>query len=137
MPKLASYKRIITNDYPAENKEFVEKIAGPINDSFNELYFATNGRLNLSENLFCTVKLIDVTVNASGVPTTSTTFTLDKQASVTGIQVIYAVNQTNTAIYPTGQPFISFTPISNGILINHVSGLQANQRYTIRLIAWH
>lgn len=137
MPNLSSYKRIITNDYPAEDKEFVQKIAAPINDSFNELYFATNGRLSLSDNLFCTVKLIDVTVNANGVPTTSTTFTLDNQAPVVGIQVIYAVNQTNTAIYPTGQPFISFTPISNGVLINHVSGLQANQRYTIRLIAWH
>lgn len=137
MAKLSSYRRIITNDFPADNKELIEKLGSPINDSFNELYFATNGRLSLSENLFCTVKLIDVTVNASGIPTTSTTFSLDKQAPVTGIQVIYAVNQTNTAIYPTGQPFISFTPTSNGVLINHISGLQANQRYTIRLIAWH
>ena len=137
MPKLASYKRIITNDYPQEDRKFVEKMAAPINDGFNELYFATNGRLSVQENLFCTVKLIDVTVDASGIPVNSTTFSLDKQAGVLGIQVISAVNQTNTAIYPTGQPFISFTPISSGILINHVSGLQANQRYSIRLIAWH
>lgn len=137
MPKLSSYKRIITNDYPAEDKKFIEKLASPINDSFNELYFATNGRLSIQENLFCTVKLIDVTVDSNGVPTTSTTFTLDKQSPVLGVQVIYAINQTNTAIYPTTQPFISFSPVTNGILINHISGLQANQRYSIRLIAWH
>lgn len=137
MGKLSSYRRIITQDFKKEEAEFVEQIASPINDSFNELYFAVNGRLSIQDNLFCTVKLIDVTVNASGIPTTSTTFTTTKPAPVTGITVILAQNQVNTAIYPTGQPFISYTAISGGILINHISGLQANQRYTIRLIAWH
>jgi hypothetical protein len=137
MSQLKSFKRLITKDFKPEDQEMIEQLGRTVNDAFNELYFAANGRLSLSENLFCTVKLIDVTVNENGVPINSTTFTLDRQSPVIGIQVIYAVNQTNTAIYPVGQPFISFTPITNGILINHISGLQANQRYSIRIIAWH
>lgn len=137
MPKLTSYKRIVTNDYAKEEREFVAQIAGPINDSFNELYFATNGRLSVSENLYCTVRTIDVIVDANGIPTSPTSFSLTHQVGVLGIQVISAQNQTNTAIYPTGQPFISGIAISGGYLVNHVSGLQANNRYTIRLIAWH
>lgn len=137
MPKLSSYRRIITNDFEQEDRKLVETLASPINDSFNELYFASNGRLSISENLFCTVKLIDVTVNANGVPLATTSFSTDKPSPVLGIQVISAMNQTNSAIYPTAAPFVSFTAISNGILINHVSGLQANNRYTLRIIAWH
>lgn len=137
MPKLASYKRIVTNDFEKEDRKFVEKIAGPINDAFNELYFATNGRLSLTENLYCSVKILDVTVDSNGIPVNQTVFTVDKPTPVIGIQVIQAVNQENSGIYPTGQPFVSFSPITTGILINHVSGLQANQRYTLRLIAWH
>lgn len=137
MPKLASYKRIITNDFKKEDREFVEQMAGPINDSFSEVYFAMNGRLSLTENLYCSVKVIDITVDANGIPVNQSTFTVDKPTPVIGITVIQAINQSNSSVFPTGQPFISFTPISTGILINHVTGLQANQRYTLRLIAWH
>ena len=137
MPKLTSWRRLITNDFPKEERKLVEQIASPINDSFNELYYATNGRLSVSENLYCTVRTIDVIVDSSGIPTSSTSFSLTHQVGVLGIQVISAQNQTNTGVYPTGQPFISYTATSAGILINHVSGLQANSRYTIRLIAWH
>lgn len=137
MPKLSSWRRLITNDFPKEDRKLVEQISSPINDSFNELYFATNGRLSVSENLYCTVRTIDVIVDATGVPLATTSFTLTHAVPVLGVQVIYAANQDNSSNYPSAQPFVSFTAISGGILINHISGLTANERYTIRLIAWH
>jgi len=137
MPKLSSYKRIVTNDYPKEERKFVEQIAGPINDSFNELYFALNGRLSLVDNLNCTVRTIDIIVDSNGLPTDLTTITTNKTTSVFGCNVVSAVNQSNTALYPTGAPFISYSAISGGILVNHVTGLQANNRYTLNIIIWH
>lgn len=132
MPKLASYRRIITNDFKdPEQKKLVEQLSSPINDSFNELYFATNGRLSLRENIYCTVKDVDI---AGGQ--TETSFTLDKQGLVIGCLVISAVNQTNTAIYPTSQPFVSFVQNGNSVIINNITGLQADQRYIVRIVAF-
>jgi hypothetical protein len=136
MAKLTSYRRIITNDFAKEDKQFVEQLASPINDSFNELYFSVNGRLGLRENIFCSVKDLDIITNAAGIPTTSTSFRLDKEFSVIGCQVIRAENQSNSAVYPTGQPFLSYIQNGSSIIINHISNLQAGQRYTIRVVAY-
>jgi hypothetical protein len=135
MSKLATYKRIITSDFEDDDKKLIEQLAFPINDGFNALYFAVDGRLSLRDNLFCTVKDVEITVNANGIPTTTTSFGLDKSGQILGCRVIYAANQVNSAVYPTGQPFISFSQNGTSIIINHISGLQANQRYIIRIVA--
>jgi threonine dehydrogenase-like Zn-dependent dehydrogenase len=138
MPKLKGYKRVITSDFDAQYKDLVEQLGGTLNDSFNDLYFAVNGRLDIRSNIACTVRDIDIIVDSTGNPVNRTIFTLtNPQAQVLGITVISAINQSNSNIYPTGQPFISFSPIQGGILINNITGLQANQRYTVRLIAWN
>lgn len=137
MPKLSSYRRIITNDFEEEDEKLVEQLASPINDSFNELYFAANGRLSIRENLYCTYKEFDVTVASSGAPTARTVIKLIGNVPVLGVQVLYAANQVNTGIYPTGTPFISFSQNNDTIIINNITNLQADQLYKIRLIVWH
>jgi bacillopeptidase F (M6 metalloprotease family) len=137
MPRLKSYKRIITSDYKAEDREMIEQLAGSVNDAFNDVYFILNGRVELTNNLYCTVRLVDVTVDANGIPTSRTTITLNNTQPVIGCAVLSAANQTNSAVYPTGAPFISFTQIDQALLINHITGLQANNRYTIRIVAFN
>ncbi len=136
MPKLKSYKRIITNDFEEEQKKLIEQLSSPLNNSFNELYFALNGRLSLKDNIFCTVKDVDIIVDANGTPNVTTSFTLDRQGVVLGTQVLAAVNQVNSAVYPTGAPFVSFLQSGNSVIINNITGLQANQRYSIRIVAF-
>jgi hypothetical protein len=138
MPQLKSYRRIITTDFDPEFKPLVENMGSNINDGFADLFFAVGGRLDLKTNIFCTVKDVDVTVDASGNPVGRTVFTTKNPGvPVLGISVIAATNQTNTASYPTSHPFISFTQVDSGVLINNITGLQPNVRYTIRLIAWN
>lgn len=138
MPTLKSYKRIITQDYDKEDEKLIEQLGGTVNDAFNDVYFVLNGKVDLKTNIACTVKDIEITVNSTGAPVNRTVFTVKNPATpVIGISVIFAQNLTNSAVYPTSQPFISFTPIESGILINNITGLQANQRYLIRLIAWN
>jgi|GEM_PF-1876691 hypothetical protein len=136
MPRLSSYKRIVTNDYKEEDRELVDQLSGSVNDSFNALYFAVNGRLSLSENIFCTVKDVEVTVNSSGVPTFTTSFGLNSSYLVIGCQVIKVDNLTNSSSYPTGQPFITFVQNGNSVIINHISNLQPNNRYLVRIVAY-
>ena len=137
MSKPKSYKRLITSDFEEKDQELVEKLGLILNDSFNELYYALNGRIDLTNNIFCSVRVLDIIVDANGIPTSRTTFSLNSTAIVVGCQVLAADNQTNSATYPSGAPFINFTQIDQAILINHITGLQANQRYTIRVVAYN
>lgn len=137
MSKLKSYKRIITSDYPDEDQETIEQLGRTLNDAFNEVYFTLNGRVDLTNNLFCSVRLVDVIVDANGNPTSRTTFSLNSTQPVIGCTVIQAINQTNSAIYPTGAPFVSFTQLDQALLINNITGLQPNMRYTLRIVAFN
>lgn len=137
MPKLSSYKRINTKDFETEDQEMIEQLGRSVNDAFNDVYFTLNGRVDLTNNVFCSVRLVDVTLDSSGVPTSRTTFTLNSTQPVIGLMVLQAINQTNSAIYPTGAPFISFTQLDQAILINHITGLQPNMRYTLRIVAFN
>jgi len=136
--KLKSFKRIVTTDYPADNRELIEKLGLSLNDSINDILFTLNGRVDLQNNIQCTVKLFDVIVDTQGTPTTRTIFTVNNPGvPVLGISVLSATNKDNPAIYPTGYPFISFTQTDSGILINNITGLQAGQRYSLRIVAWN
>ena len=135
--KLKSYRRLNTQDYQDEDKKLVEQISSPINNAFNELYFTLNGRVSLRDNLFCTVKDVDITVDSNGTPRITTSFTLDKESSqVIGVNVLAAFNQTNSAIYPTSAPWISWAQNGNSVIVNNITGLQAGQRYLVRVIAY-
>lgn len=137
MSKLKSFKRLITSDYPKEDQQIVEQLGISINDGFNEVYYTLNGRIDLTNNVYCSVRTLDVTVDENGNPTSRTTFGLNTTQLVIGCQVIMALNQTNSAIYPTGAPFISFTQLDQAILINNITGLQPNNRYSIRVVAYN
>jgi hypothetical protein len=137
LPKLRSYRRIITSDYEKEQQPLVEKLADPVNDSFGELYFTLNGRVDLANNVYCTVRQVDIIVDANGIPVNRTSFGLNSTQPVIGCTVLQVINQTNSASYPTGAPFITFTQLDQSILINHITGLQPNQRYTIRIVAFN
>lgn len=137
MAKIANYKRIITTDYDKEHQPIVEELGRSINDGFNQLYFNMNGRIDLRNNIFCTVKEVDIVVNAEGIPLSRTIFALNSTQTVIGCTVLRALNQVNSNTYPTTAPFISFSQIDQAILINHITGLQANQRYTITIVAFN
>lgn len=137
MSKLPNFKRIITTDYPKENQAMIEQLGRSVNDAFNQVYSTLNGRVDLLNNISCTVRTVDVTVDASGIPINQTTISLNSTQQVIGCQVIQALNQTNSNIYPSGAPFISFTQIDQALLLNHITGLQANNRYTLRIVAFN
>jgi hypothetical protein len=136
MSKLSTYKRLTTTDFEEDQQKLIEQLSFPVNDGFSELYFAMNGRVDLRNNLFCTVRDIDITVDSAGSPVNSTSFSLDKDGKILGCQVLYASNQTNAAVYPTSQPFVSFTQNGKTVTINNISGLQASTRYVIRIVAY-
>ena len=100
------------------------------------MYDVLNRKLTLRDNMLCTVKEIDVTVDPARAPTTTTSFPLDISGRIDGVVVLSAVNLTTTGMYPSSGVFISWTQTQNGVLINNITGLQNGQKYRLRVVAF-
>ena len=137
MPKLPSFRRLFREDYPDEQKGLIDKLSVTINQGLEQLYFALNGGLTLNENLAATVSDFEVEVDSGGIPKKRTVFKLNSSTSVTQVVVGKVDNLTNTSAYPTGAVFVTWTQGSEGIIVNHITGLVANSRYRIRVTAYN
>lgn len=123
-------------DYPQEQQALVEKMSVTINNGFEIIYNAMSHNVSLTDNIFCTISTVTVTVDSTGTPTSSSSFQIDTTGTLKGTQVINAVNNTKSTIYPTAVPFITYTQNNKLISIVNISGLPANNKFTLTLIAW-
>lgn len=136
--QLQSYRRINKNDYDKQYQPIVEKIANSINIAFDNILEAFNKKVDLANNIACTVTDVQTVVDNSGNPTISTSFKISSTTiKVIGCQVINATNNTNSSVIPTGQPFINFSQNNNIININNITNLTAGNNYTLKVIAWY
>lgn len=132
---LPTFRRIFRNDYKPEEQALVEKLSFSINSGFEVLYEALNRKLDFRNNFQATIKDIQVEVDSNGIPTNTAGFSLINSNRIDGILVLRAENLTNSSIYPTAAPFVSFLQNSDRVSITHVSGLQANNVYSLRVLA--
>lgn len=134
--KLPSFRRLFSSDFPAQFKQLIDTLSVSLNNGIEVLYEALNNQITLRDNISCTVKDITLAVNANGVPTQNSSIKLNTTNKVEGCVVISAINQTNSATYPSSGVFISFTQNSNTLIINNIAGLQPGQQYTLRVVAF-
>lgn len=124
-------------DFQPEYQNLVDQLSVSLNNGIESVYTALTNNISLKDNVNCTVKDISVAVDANGIPTIKTVFTVtNTNLQILGTQVIYALNTTNAAVYPTGGIFISYTQTSNGVLVNHITGLPAGNTFTLRVVAY-
>lgn len=134
MARPKEFKRIVVEDFPTEHRATVGKIASIVNQAMEELYGLFNNNLNFSEHFNSQVKDIEVTVDATGTPKSATSFKSSLKGSCKGIWVVKAENLTDSRVYPTGAPFISYEESGGQVVIKRVNGLVANNKYLIRVI---
>lgn len=132
MGKIQSFKRLIKEDVEEQYRPLIEKIGFSVNNFADEVVNTINGNLT-TENLGEKIKDVVVTVNATGSPITATSFKTDLSSVVQGMWVVKAENVTNKATYPTSQPFITWSENNNVITVNNISGLQANNKYKLKV----
>lgn len=136
--KLPSLRRMYTQDFPPENADLVTALADVLNINLQVVYDALNKKVSLTDNIDCIFKDVSVVVGANGVPLSSTIFTLDdKTRNLQGLEVVRATNTTNSAVYPTGGIFITWQQVQTGVQIQHVTGLPANNKFTLRVIGYY
>lgn len=134
MAKINNYRRILTSEYSGESAEMISTLASTLNPFIREVTDAINGQLDF-ENLSQDILEFEVTVDSSGVPQTRQLNA--GRANIQGFSVISARSTTNPSSYPTGQPFISFTPTGNNVInINNISNLPANEKFLVKAIVY-
>ena len=130
MSKLDNLRRLTEDgEFNEEQRQVINKIAGVFNFHIEQIINVVNGNLDF-DNLRSKLVQFDVTLDSNGLPIAKTQFT--SNIGALGSEVISAKNQTNIAVFPSGAPFVTFTPIGTGLYdVNHVTGLQAGQKYRI------
>lgn len=132
--KLPSFKRLIKTDFKSEDQELVSGLASIWNYGIEVLYLALNNRLTLSENLSAIVKDYNVQVDANGAP--SVTFIIPSSTEINDVRIAKIDNLTSPSNKPTTAVMVvDWEPVKNGIMINKIVGLTANQLYKLRIIA--
>lgn len=135
--RLPTPKRIDKQNFDEKDKDLIDTLSFTINNDTEVLFNVLNRNASLKDNIFCTVKEVQVIVDSNGLPKNTASFQLeDTNMKVLGCQVLKALNQKNSTIYPTGAPFINFSQASGIITINHVTGLQPDQTYLLTIVAY-
>lgn len=135
MAKLGFLKRIITEDFPKDSQQLVSKLAFILNPALEQIVQAMANNLTFEDNIASMVKDITVEVGVDGKPISGGGFQSTLKGVCKNIIIVRAINLTNSNVYPSGCPFISWEEDSKVINIKHITGLQANNKYRLRLIA--
>lgn len=131
-------RRIFTQDFAAEYKDFVAALSSSLNINLEVLYNALNRNITLGQNIACTIKDIDITVNAQGVPTSTVAFERANQLPIEGVTVLNVINLDNPTVYPTSQPYVAWTINQTGrVQVQYVSSLVANNKYRLKIVVWN
>lgn len=135
MAKLSSYRRIVKNDYQDEYKPLVDQLSVSINNGFDTLFNALNGKLNFYDNIASTIAEIRISVDSNGFPLQRTQFKLSgNQTNVEGILVLKISGYNNPTLYPTSGLALSYTFDNGLVTITNIKGLETNKIYSIKLL---
>lgn len=137
MSTLPTFKSLQASDFDEQYQDLINKLATIFNNEIQSIFSALNNGVSLKDNILCVVKDVPVVVDANGNTTNTANFSIDvPNMRVRGCTVIRCVNTSNNSLFPTGAPFVSYTPGTQQVTINNVTGLIPGQQWTLTVIAW-
>ena len=123
---MLNIKKINVADFSSVNTADMQKLARSLNPFFDSISQLVKKGLTVSENLPFEYQTFEVTVDASGIPTSPLKFATALSATVQGMQVIQ-VSGGN----PTATPFLVFTIDKNIVTISKITSLPAGIKLKI------
>ena len=131
MPSIDTVKRIIADEFKAEDREVAERIGNIYNYFAEQVTNVLNGNVDY-ENLKQNIMQLTVSVNSAGNHVKKTQFSAN--IGLRGTSVVNALNLVNSANYLNGQPFITWSTNGAGIYtINNITGLRPNEEYRLTI----
>lgn len=134
--RLDNVRFLRAEEFEPEMRNNISRIASIINPFMQEVFDLTDGRIDF-ENTVQSFRTVQITVNSSGNPVGTNQLNLGTDATqIKGLQVIRARNLTNQSIFPTGQPFISYTTVNQQLIqVNNITSLPAG-RYELNIVIY-
>lgn len=133
--KVSNLKRLVKEDFDKDDQDLVDRLAFALNPFLEQVSNAFSKGID-DENLTQQTVIVDVEVNAQGIPKSPLQIKIDPTALKTrikGTRVILAQNLTDST-FPTGNPFITFN-VTNGLInVQHVAGIPADKKYRLSVI---
>jgi hypothetical protein len=127
---------INASDYPEEMRDAIDTLGGNLNSFMEQVVELSRGNIDF-DNTSQELIILDITVGSSGLPSSTVNIRTNKKPVPLGFHVISARNISAVNSFPTGTPFISFTPKGNFLTeINHISSLPANQKFRLTVIVY-
>jgi hypothetical protein len=134
MSRIIQFKKLVAEDFKAEDQEMIRSVAGVVNSTFEQIAATLNKGLKI-DDLDIDAKEIEVELDQYGIPTKKTSFSISLKSSCKGLNVTRADNLTSSSVYPRSTPFITYNLNGNIIQILHIAGLQPNCKYRLRVEA--
>lgn len=131
--KISGFKRLIKEDFPADQQPLIEKLATVFNLFQEQVYYAFNNNITIDENLNAQSIVYRVTVDATGKPVGNNQIKYNLKTRPKGAQVINVQNVTDTTLL-SGAPFVTYVVNSNILTITQVTGLLPNKEYDITIV---
>lgn len=131
--KISGFKRLIKEDFPAEQQPLVEKLGTVFNLFQEQVYYAFNNNITIDENLNAQSIVIRMTVDSVGRPVGNNQIKYTLKTKPKGSQVINIQNVTDTTLL-SGAPFITYSINSNIITITQATGLLPGKEYDMTIV---
>lgn len=136
MSQIPPLKKIIVEDFPKQYQDLVGRLAYPFNTAIENIVQTVNGQLTF-DNFTWQYKSVTFTVNPDGSLPSSAAFALDTTGKPLGMSIIQVTNNTSVTTQLTAAPFATYTiTSSNQVNFNQITGLVANNNYTINFIVY-
>jgi hypothetical protein len=130
--KIQIPKKIIVEEYASEYRELVTRLGFIINSFTDDIYNLLQKKVdynNLNRDIFTLSIQTGLGSEILGSPSLTTSFL----NSISGAVILSMKNETNSGIYPTSAPFISWNNTGNTFRILSITGLLPSTRYSITL----
>lgn len=129
MAKLGIIKKLVDNDFPKKYSDLLPNLFYAINQFIDQVTFALNKNITFSDNFAAIDTEISVTGNGAGA-----TVRWPYAIPCKGAMVLQVTNDSNTSAILSSAPFIEFEASVGQITIKNITGLAANNKYSLRVV---
>ena len=131
MARISPVSRIAAEDFDKDVQPTISKLAFVLNNFLTDVSNSYDKGITIDDNLAMEYRDFEVTVDANGVPRTSTSIR-SQYTRIKGVQCVTVVNYSKP---PIAHPFVGWVATGNGeIRIQHVTGLVPDTKYTVRVL---
>lgn len=122
-------RRIVTEDYPKEYRQLIDKLGFTINPFFNSLVDIFNKKISFTDNFNAQIIELELTAPVS------TTIKNPLNTNVGSIIVLKISNLTDSSALLTTAPFVEFNTLQdNQVQIRNITGLSSNNKYLVKML---